>query len=78
MESEYLTVTQAAALLGVPPRTVAYRLQRGYMCGIKMSARLWLIPRAEVDAWRDRPQLPRGPRPRSETMGKGTEEEQDR
>jgi excisionase family DNA binding protein len=65
MEGEYLTVTQAAALLGVPPRTVAYRLQRGLMRGAKINSRLWLIPRGEVEAWRSHPPLPRGRRTRS-------------
>ena len=73
---EYLTATQAAALLGVPPRTVAYRLQRGYMRGVKMTTRLWLIPRSEVEAWKDHPPLPRGRRPGSATQADSAEKEQ--
>jgi excisionase family DNA binding protein len=48
-DRDYLTVAEAAALLGVPGRTVAYRLQKGFMHGARVNARLWLIPRAEVE-----------------------------
>jgi hypothetical protein len=39
----YCTVAEAAAILGVPERTIAYRLSRGLMQGERAGARLWLI-----------------------------------
>ena len=62
---EYYTVTQAAVELGIPRETVRKRLQRGLMQGEHLTARLWVIPRAEVDRWRDTGRLKRG-RPRKQ------------
>jgi excisionase family DNA binding protein len=66
---EYLTVMQAAAELDISPETVRKRLQRGIMQGEHVNARLWMIPRAEVDRWRGVKQLRRG-RPPKETTAK--------
>ena len=49
---DVVTVTQAAAILGVDERTVRHRLRRGDMAGQRVSPRLWLIPRAEVERLR--------------------------
>ena len=61
---EYLTITEASAVLEVPLRTLRYRLLHGFVHGERIHARLWLIPRAEVERWRGRGDLPRGRRPR--------------
>jgi excisionase family DNA binding protein len=59
-DRDFLTVAEAAAVLGLPERTISYRLQKGFMRGERAGRRLWLIPRAEVERWRGRGALPRG------------------
>jgi excisionase family DNA binding protein len=59
---EYMTVTAAAAELGVTPDAVRRRLERGIMTGIRVHSRLWVIPRAEVDQWRPQGKLRPGPK----------------
>ena len=49
---EFMTVTQAADTLGLAVSTVRTRLERGQMQGLRLHPRLWLIPRAEVERWR--------------------------
>jgi excisionase family DNA binding protein len=66
-QQDYCTVAEAAAILGIPERTIAYRLSRGMMQGERAGARLWLIPRAEVERWRGRGKLPSGPKRRVAT-----------
>ncbi len=58
------TVSEAADLLGVSANAIAKRLQRGDMRGVKVNARLWLIPREEVDRLRGAGKMKPGPRPR--------------
>lgn len=57
---DYLTVAQAAEALGVSVEVVRKRLQRGLMTGERIGARVWVIPRVEVDRWRTRGKLARG------------------
>ena len=64
-ERDYLTASEAASMLGLPLRTVRYRLQRGIMRGVAVNPRLWLVPRAEVERWRGEGKLRPGPKPRS-------------
>jgi excisionase family DNA binding protein len=52
--TDYLTVEQAAKELDTPARTIRERVRRGLMAGTKVTPRLVLIPRSEVDAWRGR------------------------
>jgi len=47
-----LTVTQAAATLGVDARTIRRRLDSGEMKGERVTARLWVIPKREIERWR--------------------------
>jgi excisionase family DNA binding protein len=63
---DYLTVTQAAAELGLAVSTLRTRLERGVMVGQRVHSRLWLIPRAEVERWRARGKLRPGPKPQAE------------
>jgi len=58
-----MTVQEAAGVLGVEASVLRRRLIAGTMKGHKVSARLWLIPKREVERWRKRDPLPRG-RPR--------------
>jgi excisionase family DNA binding protein len=66
LQRDYLTAGQAAAALGLPLRTVRYRLQQGLMRGVLVSPRLWLVPRAEVERWRGHGKLQPGPKRRSQ------------
>ena len=66
-ERDYLTAAEAAALLGLPGRTVRYRLERGIMRGVAVNPRLWLVPRAEVERWREVGHLRKRRKPRSES-----------
>lgn len=56
----YLTVAEASEVLGVSVEVVRKRLQRGLMAGERVGARVWVVPRAEVDRWVPRGKLPRG------------------
>lgn len=47
---EYVTVTQAAALLGITPQAVRARIASGQLAAEKMSARLLLVPRSAIGA----------------------------
>ena len=49
---ELLTVTETAAELGLTVRGVQERLRRGLMRGERVSPRLWMVPRAEVERWK--------------------------
>ena len=51
-ERELLTVTEAADELGLTVRGVQERLRRGLMRGERVSPRLWMVPRAEVERWK--------------------------
>jgi excisionase family DNA binding protein len=64
LERDYLTAAEAAAILGLPGRTVRYRLERGIMRGVAVNPRLWLVPRAEVERWRAVGTLRAGRKPR--------------
>jgi excisionase family DNA binding protein len=59
-ERSHLTVAEVAAALGLPARTVYYRLEHGYMTGERVSPKLWLVPRTELERWKGRGKLPRG------------------
>jgi excisionase family DNA binding protein len=41
-ERTHLTVAEVAAVLGIPKRTVYYRLEQGYMAGEHVSPKRWL------------------------------------
>ncbi len=73
-DRDLMTVTEAAAALGMSVRGVADRLQRGTMRGVKVNPRLWLVPRDEVERWRERGKLKTG-RPREDRqLGKQYDE----
>jgi len=69
-----LTVQEAAVELGITVRGVQERLRRGAMQGERVTPRLWLIPRAEVERWkalgRQRPGRKPGHRPGEQTGAK--------
>lgn len=61
-----MTVTEAAAALGVDARTIRHRLERGMMKGENVHPRLWMIPREEVERWMEIGKLPPGRKARQE------------
>jgi excisionase family DNA binding protein len=65
-----LTVQEAATELGITVRGVQERLKRGAMQGERVTPRLWLIPRDEVERWKvlGRQQPGRKPGQRSSQM----------
>lgn len=69
-EPEQLTVTQAAAYLGMTRQTIANAAKRGEI-GIRREALgtrdgwIYVFSRAELDAWNSRPRHPGG-RPKEE------------
>jgi excisionase family DNA binding protein len=69
---DYTTVQEAAEALGLSIRGVRERIERGEMQAQRMGARLWVIPRDEVERWRGRGKLKPGPKPR------GKEDDRDR
>ena len=59
-----MTVTQAAHALDLAPQTIQARLKRGAMRGVLVHPRLWLIPKSEVERWRQLGRQKTGPKPR--------------
>ncbi len=59
-----LTVAETAQELGLTVRGVQTRLLRGQIQGERVTPRLWLIPREEVDRVKPLGKLKRGPKPR--------------
>lgn len=47
-------MTQAAAELGLTDRGVRHRIERGEMAAELINPRLLLIPRVEVERWKER------------------------
>ncbi len=65
-DRDLLTVSEAATELGLTPVGVARRLQRGYMRGIKVNPRLWLVEREEVERAKAMGKIKPGPKPKAE------------
>jgi excisionase family DNA binding protein len=61
-----MTVTEAAAALGITEQSVRHRIRAGHLRGRRVGARLWLIPRAEVERAKAAGRLRPGPK-RKET-----------
>jgi excisionase family DNA binding protein len=73
MVDGYMSPTEAAAALGMSLTGIHARLRSGQMAGERIGARGWLIPRAEVERWREQGKLKPGPKPgqRRERRGEG-------
>ena len=56
-----ITISAAAELLGVEPRTVRYHVTAGHLGAVAVTPRLYLLDRREVEKFRP---APRGPAPR--------------
>jgi len=61
---EYVTVEQAAAALGLSVRAIRARIARGDMRAERLGQRVWAIPLAEIERWRDLGRQKPGPKPR--------------
>jgi excisionase family DNA binding protein len=59
-----LTVQEAATELGITVRGIQERLKRGAMRGERVTPRLWLIPREEVERWKELGRQRPGRKPR--------------
>ena len=65
MVEGYLTTAEAARELGISFTAVHARLKAGQMRGERVGARGWLIPRREVERWKEKGKLRPGPKPGS-------------
>ena len=61
---DLLTVAEAARELGLTARAVLNRIERGELKAERVHARLWLIPRSEVERLRGTGKFKPGPKPR--------------
>lgn len=61
-----LTVSEAAAELGMSVRGVRSRIERGQMASVLRHARLRLIPREEVERWKALGRQQFGPKRKAE------------
>ena len=68
---EYMTVSEAARELGMSPHGIRDRIERGEMRAERAGVRVWLIPRAAVERWRQLGRQRTGPKPKRQR----TEEE---
>jgi|GEM_PF-2887370 excisionase family DNA binding protein len=50
-QETYLTVPEAARLLGVPEERLRRALREGVLTGSKRGGRQWVIPRSALEAW---------------------------
>ena len=68
-ERDLVTVSEAAQMLGLTPRGILNRLERGDMRGYRVTARLWLVPLSEVERWQAIGRLKPGRKQRSTKEG---------
>ena len=59
---DMLTVAEAAAALGISERGVRKRLESNVLQGQNIGGRIWLVPRTEVERWRELGKLKPGPK----------------
>ena len=64
-ERDLLTLQEVATELGLPVRTVQNRVRAGHMRGERIHPRLWMVPRSELERWREIRRLKPGPKPRA-------------
>ena len=70
-----MTIAGAVRVLGLHRATVHRRLQAGVMHGERIHAKLWLIPRAELERWRDKGRLPTSPPRTDQPKAKGEQQQ---
>ena len=60
--ADYMTVSDAARVLGVTERAIHKRIAGGVMRAERFGAHVWQIPIAEVERWRGIGRLKPGPK----------------
>jgi excisionase family DNA binding protein len=68
---DYMTVTQAARELGLSVYGIRARIERGEIRAEKVSPRLLMIHREEIERWRGKGKLKPGPKPRRRLQEEG-------
>ena len=66
---EYVTVPEAAAELGLTVWGVRRRIERGDMRAERLGAKVWAIPRQEVERWKARGRQRSGRKPKRQSAG---------
>jgi predicted site-specific integrase-resolvase len=56
--AEWLTLTEASKLTGIPARTLSRYIKQGFLKGKAVSSRLWIVRRREVESF-ERPKMGR-------------------
>ena len=59
-----MSVQEAAAALGMSERAIRNRIERGDMKATRIGARIFVIPRTEVERWQQLGRQRPGPKPR--------------
>lgn len=62
-ERDVVTVAEAAAILGITPRAVQKRIEAGHLQAEKITKRLFLLSRSDVEQAREQGRLHPGPKP---------------
>lgn len=52
---DLITVTEAAAILGIVPRVVRYHISKGHLAAVVVNERLMLLDRSEVQSFKPGP-----------------------
>ncbi len=60
----FVTVTEAAKVLGITPHGVRSRIARGELQASQVSPKLWLIPAEEVERAKAAGRMKPGPKPK--------------
>ena len=68
-----MTVREAAEALGMSMRGINERIERGDMRAERLGARVWAIPRDEVERWRQLGRQKPGPKRRRADEGTETQ-----
>lgn len=72
---DYMTVTEAAGVLGLSVHGVRSRIERGELKAERVNPRLWLIPRAEVERHQQIGRMKPGPAKGTPRRRKGDDTE---
>ena len=60
-----MSVREAAVALGMSERAIRNRIERGDMQATRIGARVFVIPRSEVERWQQLGRKRPGPKPRT-------------
>jgi excisionase family DNA binding protein len=74
---DYVTVAQAASQIGVSPRAIRQRIERGELKAEQVNPRLLMIPKSEIERWRGIGRLKPGPKVGSKRSKRSVEGDAD-